>query len=219
MLILQPCSESVFMVTPSWRQRGAKSSGVFCLRGFTPASRTSLPPQSPCRGLCAGRSCGDGEWHFGDPKALLSLQPDPGLTGVPPATPQPSYLPGLHSDVGSCLVEDVVPPVEGEGLCRIVSHLQGAQEPPSAAGGGTGYEPSPARGCTHPRRAALDLHPDGLGDAVLPLPQPLPWQQGHQSLAAAAPPELPPVTGGCSRCETPGEGVRPRPSPAAAGRG
>lgn len=65
----------------------------------------------------------------------------------------------------------------------------------AAAGGGCWVrDPTGQGGCTHPCRAALHLHPDGLGDAVLPLPQPLPWGQGHPSLAAVAPPE-PPAAG------------------------
>lgn len=37
----------------------------------------------------------------------------------------PPYLPILHSDVGGGLVEDVIPPVEGELLGRVVTHLRG----------------------------------------------------------------------------------------------
>lgn len=38
---------------------------------------------------------------------------------------RPPYLPVLHSDVGGGLVEDVIPPVEGELLGRVVTHLRG----------------------------------------------------------------------------------------------
>lgn len=51
----------------------------------------------------------------GDPKSRFPVE-------FPAAPP---YLPVLHSDVGGGLIEDVIPPVEGELLGRVVTHLQG----------------------------------------------------------------------------------------------
>lgn len=88
LLILTPCSESVFTEMPFWGERDARGSGAFCPRGFTPPSSTSLPPRSPCKVLRALR-WGDIEQqckgHQSPPWSSMPPQPDRGTPCCPPA--------------------------------------------------------------------------------------------------------------------------------------
>lgn len=75
------------------------------------------PPAAAALGTVlrrALRASGAAKNPEGDPKPLFPVKF--------PAAP---YLPVLHSDVGRGLVEDVIPPVEGELLGRVVTHLRG----------------------------------------------------------------------------------------------
>lgn len=168
-------------------------------------------PLSPPQQHRALRASGCKKIPKSDPKSRFPVE-------FPAAPP---YLPVLHSDVGGGLVEDVIPPVEGELLGRVVTHLRGKkgdrQGDPSKSGQPPGppahprgafWGLAPSRHPTHPRAVAFHLHPEGLADAVLLLAQPLACGQRERRSRGLHTPNW-----GMSRGGAQGKGPKGSPRP------
>lgn len=154
---------------------------MICPRGFAlPAA--PLHHYSPCARCCLLTGAGGTQWqyrsHRRDPNTLPCLQSHPCPTGVLPPPPSPPTCPASTAILAAASLKTWSHQwkVKGSAASCPTCGVQRSRR------NGCGGQRAPGQGragiCTHPRRVALHLHPDGLGDAVLPPAQPLPCRPG-----------------------------------------
>lgn len=165
---------------------GKKTRGLkmICPRGFAPPT-APLHHHSRCGRCCLLTGPGGIQWlyrsHQRNPNTLPCLQPHPCSTGVPLPPPSPPTCPASTAMLAAALLKMWSHQWKVKGsaascpTCGVQRSRQNGCSGQRALGQGR------ERICTHPRRVALHLHPDGLGDAVLPPAQALSCGQGTPS--------------------------------------
>lgn len=150
---------------------------MICPRGFAPLAALSSIT-APVQGAACCQGLGG---YSGSTRATEGAQkPSPAFNPIPvqPGCPSPPTCPASTAMLAAALLKTWSHQWKVKGSAASCPTC-GVQRSCRDGCGGQRAAGQAREGIhTHPRRVALHLHPDGLGDAVLPPAQPLPCRRG-----------------------------------------